>query len=64
MIEKKGNIVNIGSTSVKKVYEKSGIYCSIKHAVNALKKRLCIGSSQAWVKIPNVHSGATKTEFF
>src|SRR5437762_6909444 len=35
---KKGHIINIGSTAGKEVYEKGNVYCASKHAVDAISQ--------------------------
>tara|TARA_B100000579_G_C22811084_1_gene845275 strand:+ start:1044 stop:1802 length:759 start_codon:yes stop_codon:yes gene_type:complete len=59
----KGHIINIGSTAGKEVYEKGGVYCATKHAVDAISKSLRIDLLKSGIKVTQVCPGAVKTEF-
>jgi 3-hydroxy acid dehydrogenase/malonic semialdehyde reductase len=61
--QKKGHIINIGSTAAKEVYEKGNLYCATKHAVDAVSKAMRIDLLQHGIKITAIHPGAAETEF-
>jgi NADP-dependent 3-hydroxy acid dehydrogenase YdfG len=64
MIEqKKGHIINLGSTAGKEVYEKGNVYCATKHAVDAISKAMRIDLLQHRIKVTAIHPGAAETEF-
>ena len=64
MIErKKGQIINIGSIAGKEVYPNGGVYCSTKHAVDALTKGMRIDMVQYGIKVSAIHPGMVDTEF-
>ena len=64
MIEnKKGHIINIGSTAGKQVYEKGNVYCASKHAVQAISEGMRIDLLQHKIKVTVIHPGAAETEF-
>jgi len=64
MIErKKGQIINIGSIAGKEVYPNGGVYCSTKHAVDALTKGMRIDMVQHGIKVSAIHPGMVDTEF-
>lgn len=64
MIEqKKGHIINIGSTAGKEVYEKGNVYCASKFAVNALSQGMRIDLLKHGIKVTAIHPGAAETEF-
>ncbi len=60
---KKGHIINIGSTASKTVYEKGNVYCASKFAVDALSKAMRIDLLEFGIKVTQVSPGATETEF-
>lgn len=60
---KKGHIINIGSTASKTVYEKGNVYCASKFAVDALSKSMRIDLLEHGIKVTQVSPGATETEF-
>ncbi|MBI1344101.1 MAG: SDR family NAD(P)-dependent oxidoreductase [Terrimonas sp.] len=60
---KKGHIINIGSTAGKEVYEKGNIYCASKHAVDAISKAMRIDLLKDNIKVTVIHPGAAETEF-
>jgi 3-hydroxy acid dehydrogenase/malonic semialdehyde reductase len=60
---KRGQIINIGSTAGKEVYEKGNMYCATKHAVDAVSKAMRIDLLQHGIKVTAVHPGAADTEF-
>jgi len=61
--QKKGHIINIGSTAGKEVYEKGNIYCASKHAVDAISKAMRIDLLRHHIKVTVIHPGAADTEF-
>ena len=64
MIEnKKGHIINIGSTAAKEVYEKGNVYCASKHAVEAISEAMRIDLLRHGIKVTAIHPGAAETEF-
>lgn len=64
MVEKKqGQIINIGSTASKYVYEKGNVYCATKFAVDALSQAMRIDLLKHNIKVTAIHPGAAGTEF-
>ena len=64
MIErKKGQIINIGSIAGKEVYPNGAVYCSTKHAVDALNKGMRIDMVEYGIKVSAIHPGMVNTEF-
>ncbi|MBL0144733.1 MAG: SDR family NAD(P)-dependent oxidoreductase [Chitinophagaceae bacterium] len=61
--EKKGHIINIGSTAAKEVYENGNTYCASKYAVDALSKAMRIDLLKHNIKVTAVHPGAVETAF-
>jgi hypothetical protein len=59
----KGHIVNISSIAGKEVYEKGNVYCSTKHAVEAITKGTRIDLLKNNVRVTSVSPGAVDTEF-
>jgi NADP-dependent 3-hydroxy acid dehydrogenase YdfG len=60
---KKGHIVNIGSTAGKEVYLNGNVYCASKHAVDAISKSMRIDLLEHGIKVTQVCPGAAETEF-
>ena len=60
---KKGHIINIGSTAAKEVYEKGNVYCATKSAVDALSQSMRIDLLRHGIKVTAIHPGAAHTEF-
>lgn len=58
-----GHIINIGSIAGKEVYANGNVYCSTKHAVDALNRGMRIDLAKYPIKVSAVHSGAVETEF-
>ncbi|MBC7848544.1 MAG: SDR family NAD(P)-dependent oxidoreductase [Chitinophagaceae bacterium] len=56
-------IINIGSTAGKEVYEKGNVYCASKYAVNALSQAMRIDLLRHQIKVTAIHPGAAETEF-
>jgi 3-hydroxy acid dehydrogenase/malonic semialdehyde reductase len=64
MIEQNtGHIVNISSIAGKEVYPLGNVYCSSKHAVDALNRSMRIDLSKFPIKVSAVNPGAVETEF-
>jgi NADP-dependent 3-hydroxy acid dehydrogenase YdfG len=64
MIEKKqGHIINIGSIAGKEVYPNGNVYCSSKHAVDAITKAMRIDALEHNIKVTQIAPGAVDTEF-
>jgi 3-hydroxy acid dehydrogenase / malonic semialdehyde reductase len=61
--QRKGHIINIGSTAGKEVYEKGNMYCATKHAVDAISKAMRIDLLRHNIKVTALHPGAAETEF-
>lgn len=62
-LQKKGHIINIGSTAGKQVYEKGNVYCATKSAVDALNLAMRIDLLRHNIKVTGIHPGAAETEF-
>ena len=60
---KKGHIINIGSTAATEVYKEGNVYCATKHAVNAISQAQRIDLLQHKIKVTAIHPGAAETEF-
>lgn len=58
-----GHIINIGSTAGKEVYERGGVYCASKFAVDAITKGLRIDLLGTGIKVSQVCPGAVESEF-
>ncbi len=64
MIEnKKGHIINVGSTAGKEVYENGNVYCASKHAVDAITKGMRVDLLKHGIKVTQIAPGAAETEF-
>ena len=64
MIEnKKGHIINIGSTAGKEAYKNGNVYCASKHAVDAISKSMRIDLLEYGIKVTQICPGAAETEF-
>lgn len=61
--QKKGHIINIGSTAGQVVYEKGNAYCATKYAVDALNQSMRIDLLRHGIKVTAVNPGAAETEF-
>lgn len=59
----RGHIINIGSIAGKQVYEKAGVYCASKSAVDALSRSMRIDLLKHGISVTAVHPGAVETEF-
>lgn len=60
---KKGHIINIGSTAGKETYENGNVYCASKHAVDAISKSMRIDLLEHGIKVTQICPGAAETEF-
>lgn len=61
--EKKGTIINVGSIAGKESYANGAVYCSTKHAVEAITKGMRIDLNPYGIKVGSVCPGAVETEF-
>ncbi|MEE4177012.1 MAG: SDR family oxidoreductase [Bacteroides sp.] len=62
-MRKKGHIINIGSIAGREVYPKGNVYCSTKHAVDALSQGMRIDLVSHGIKVTQISPGAVETEF-
>ncbi|MCO6499640.1 MAG: SDR family NAD(P)-dependent oxidoreductase [Vicingus serpentipes] len=60
---KKGHIINIGSTAGKEVYLNGNVYCASKHAVDAISKSMRMDLLEHGIKVTQICPGAAETEF-
>ena len=60
---KQPQIINIGSTAGKEVYENGNVYCASKFAVDAITKSMRIDLLKFGVKVTAINPGAAETEF-
>ena len=60
---KKGHIINIGSTAGKETYFKGNVYCATKSAVDAITKSMRIDLLPHNIKVSQICPGAANTEF-
>ena len=60
---KKGHVINIGSTASRAIYEKGNVYCATKFAVDALSKTMRVDLLKHGIKVTQVLPGAAETEF-
>ncbi len=60
---KKGHIINIGSTAGKEVYPNGNVYCASKHAVDALNQGMRIDLNKHGIKVGAINPGLVETEF-
>lgn len=64
MIQKKsGHIINVSSIAGKEAYANGGVYCSTKHAVEALTKSMRLDFLKYNIKVGSISPGAVETEF-
>ena len=59
----KGHIINIGSIAGKHIYEKGNMYCTTKHAVDAISHAMRVDLLRHKIKVTAIHPGAAETEF-
>jgi 3-hydroxy acid dehydrogenase / malonic semialdehyde reductase len=60
---KKGHIINLGSTAGKEVYEKGNVYCASKFAVDAISQAMRIDLLRHKIKVTSINPGAAETAF-
>jgi 3-hydroxy acid dehydrogenase / malonic semialdehyde reductase len=60
---KSGQVINIGSTAAKQVYQKGNVYCATKHAVQAISEAMRIDLLAHKIKVTIINPGAAETEF-
>jgi NADP-dependent 3-hydroxy acid dehydrogenase YdfG len=60
---KNGHVINIASTAGKEVYENGNVYCSTKHAVDAISKAMRIDMLADGIKVTSINPGMVETEF-
>lgn len=60
---KKGHIINIGSTAGKEAYLNGNVYCATKFAVDALTKSMRIDLLPHGIRVTSVCPGMAETEF-
>lgn len=58
-----GHVINIGSIAGKEVYPNGNVYCSTKHAVDAITKSMRMDMVKNGIKVTQVAPGAVETEF-
>jgi 3-hydroxy acid dehydrogenase / malonic semialdehyde reductase len=64
MVERhSGLIINVSSLAGREIYPNGVIYCSTKHALNAISKGMTIDLNGTGVRVCNLAPGLTETEF-
>ena len=64
MVERgSGHVINIGSIAGHEVYPGGNVYCSTKHAVNAITKGMRIDLVDTPIRVSTVDPGLVETEF-
>ncbi|MBO2525663.1 MAG: SDR family NAD(P)-dependent oxidoreductase [Bacteroidales bacterium] len=64
MIEqRKGHIINLGSTASHEIYYGGNVYCATKHAVLALTKGMRTDFLPYGIKVSQISPGAAETNF-
>lgn len=58
-----GHIINVGSIAGKEAYANGTVYCSTKHAVDAITKGMRADLNPYNIKVGSVCPGAVETEF-
>lgn len=61
--QKRGHIVNLGSTASHEVYKGGNVYCATKHAVLALTKAMRTDFLPYHIKVTMISPGAAETNF-
>jgi 3-hydroxy acid dehydrogenase / malonic semialdehyde reductase len=59
----KGHIINIGSIAGHEVYPKGNVYCSTKHAVDAITKGMRMDLVDTKIRVTTIDPGLVETEF-
>lgn len=59
----RGHIINIGSIAGHEVYPGGNVYCSTKHAVDAITKGMRIDLVDTPIRVSTVDPGLVETEF-
>lgn len=60
---KKGHIINIGSTAANIIYQGGNVYCATKFAVDALSQSMRVDLLEHKIKVTQIKPGAAETEF-
>ena len=60
---KKGHIINIGSTAGHEVYPNGNVYCATKHAVRAMTKGLRFDLNGSGIRVSEISPGMVDTNF-
>lgn len=60
---KRGDVINIGSTSSHEVYAGGAVYCATKHAVDALTRGLRMDLVDTPLRVIQISPGMVDTEF-
>lgn len=64
MIDRKaGHVINVSSIAGKEVYANGNVYCSTKHAVEAITKGMRIDLLPHGIKVSSIAPGMVETEF-
>lgn len=61
--QKRGHVINIGSTAGKVVYQGGNVYCATKFAVDALSQTMRIDLLPYHIKVTSINPGMAETEF-
>ena len=60
---KTGHIINIGSLAGKEVYQKGGVYCASKYAVDAINQGMRKDLNAYGIRVGAINPGLVETEF-
>lgn len=64
MVERRhGHIINLGSIAGKEVYEKGGVYCASKFAVDAISQSMRKDLNPFGIRVTSIDPGLVETEF-
>jgi 3-hydroxy acid dehydrogenase/malonic semialdehyde reductase len=61
--QRKGHIINMGSTAGKVAYANGNVYCATKFAVDALSQSMRIDLLPHNIKVTSINPGMAETEF-